>query len=200
MKKIAVIFLFILVAILPFACNKGSNNTATTAGEDSRITSVVKDQISKEPTLANSKIDVDTDNAIVSLKGEVRDPGQEQKAMNVARSVSGVRTVHSFLKVEPESGAGSSGSMQEIGEKTEAAAKTTETAAKDMEITTKVKLELAKDSDVSALDVHVDTLNGVVTLSGNVKNKTEIEEAISDARKIDGVKDVRSELIVKRNS
>jgi len=206
-----VILLFILVALLPLACNKSSDEnsaTKTAAGEDARITSAVKDKISSDPTLSYAKIDVDTDNAVVTLKGEVKNPTQEQKAIQVAEGVSGVRTVHSFIKVEEVSGAGSLGTQaEEAGKKIEQAAKDAgtkaegtgekiEDAARDAEITTKVKFELAKDKRVSATDIHVDTKNGVVTLTGDVKNKVDIERAIRIARGVEGVKDVNSELTV----
>ena len=196
MKKIMLIFLFFVVALLPLACNSTNKSATTTAGEDSRITAAVKANISADRALDETKIEVETDNAIVSLKGEVKDPSQEQTAIRVAQKVPGVRTVRSFLKAEPEpeAGAGSTGTqIKETGQKIE-------DAAKDAEITAKVKLELAKDKNVSAMDIHVDTVNGVVTLSGDVASKAEIERAIRDTRSIDNVKDVNSQLIVKRNS
>src|ERR1051325_5945706 len=106
MKKIMLIFLFFVVALLPLACNSTNKSATTTAGEDSRITAAVKANISADRALDETKIEVETDNAIVTLKGEVKDPGQEQTAIRVAQKVPGVRTVHSFLKAEPEPEAG----------------------------------------------------------------------------------------------
>jgi hyperosmotically inducible protein len=194
MKKFILIFLLMAAAVLPFACNSTNKSATTTAGEDSRITSAVKANISADRALNDTKIEVETDNSIVSLKGEVKDPSQEQTAIRVAQKVPGVRTVHSFLKTEPQEGAGSTGTqLEEKGEKVE-------NAAKDAEITAKVKLELAKDKNVSAMDIHVDTVNGVVTLSGEVASKAEIDRAITDTRNIENVKDVNSQLTVKHNS
>lgn len=60
--------------------------------------------------------------------------------------------------------------------------------AKDTVITAKVKAEMAKDKQVSALHIKVDTDNkGVVTLSGKAKSKEEAEKAVSIARSVEGV-------------
>lgn len=57
----------------------------------------------------------------------------------------------------------------------------------DTWITTKVKSSLLADTDVAGLDIDVETVNGVVTLSGDVDNQTQIEEARRIAADIDGV-------------
>lgn len=62
----------------------------------------------------------------------------------------------------------------------------------DTWITTKVKSSLLADSDVSGLDIEVETVNGVVTLSGQVDQQTQITEATRIAREIEGVTDVRT--------
>jgi hyperosmotically inducible periplasmic protein len=67
----------------------------------------------------------------------------------------------------------------------------------DATITTRVKTSLLNDPDVGGLRVDVDTFKGVVTLSGRVKSKEEEAKAIAIARKIGGVKDVKSTLQVQ---
>ncbi len=57
----------------------------------------------------------------------------------------------------------------------------------DTWITTKVKSSLLADSDVSGLKIEVDTVDGVVFLTGNVENKTQADEAKRIAGEIDGV-------------
>src|SRR4029434_8457971 len=67
----------------------------------------------------------------------------------------------------------------------------------DAAITTKVKTAFAKDPDVSAMKVHVDTDKGFVTLKGEVKSQTERNKAAQLARNIEGVKGVNNNLAVK---
>ncbi len=66
----------------------------------------------------------------------------------------------------------------------------------DAGITAQVKTALLNDPDVGALRIDVDTSKGLVTLSGVVKTKEEETKAVSIARKVDGVRDVKSTLQV----
>ena len=60
----------------------------------------------------------------------------------------------------------------------------------DTWITTKVKSSLLADSDVSGLKIDVETVNGVVTLTGQVEQASQVTEATRIAREIEGVTDV----------
>lgn len=64
----------------------------------------------------------------------------------------------------------------------------------DATVTTRVKTALLNDPDVGGLRIDVDTFKGVVTLSGAVKSPAERDKAIAVARRIGGVKDVKSTL------
>ncbi len=66
----------------------------------------------------------------------------------------------------------------------------------DAWITTKVKSDLAKDSDTKATKIHVDTKSGVVVLTGNVASTAEKTKAEQDARSVKGVVDVENQLMV----
>jgi osmotically-inducible protein OsmY len=68
----------------------------------------------------------------------------------------------------------------------------------DTVITTKVKSKLVGDKEVSALDVQVETFKGTVQLSGFVGSERERERAAELARSVDGVKEVRNDLQLKR--
>ena len=66
---------------------------------------------------------------------------------------------------------------------------------KDTVITAKVKAKMAKDKDVSALHIKVDTDNkGVVTLSGKAKSQEEADKAVSIARGVEGVVSVENNI------
>lgn len=77
-----------------------------------------------------------------------------------------------------------------------ACGKTVGETVDDATITTRVKTALLNDPDVGGLRIDVDTTVGVVTLSGVVKSQAEADRAIAVARRIDGVKDVKSTLQV----
>jgi hyperosmotically inducible periplasmic protein len=67
----------------------------------------------------------------------------------------------------------------------------------DGTITARVKTALLNDKTINPASIDVQTANGVVTLSGKVKNKDEETKAIAVARGIRGVTDVKSSLQVQ---
>lgn len=66
--------------------------------------------------------------------------------------------------------------------------------ASDALITTKVKGAFVADSTLSALEISVDTADGVVTLSGTVGTEAEVQQATQVASDVEGVKQVQSEI------
>jgi osmotically-inducible protein OsmY len=68
----------------------------------------------------------------------------------------------------------------------------------DGAITVKVNAAFAADKKLSMWDVDVDTRLGVVTLRGYIKSKEAIEEAIDTAKAVEGVKKVKSLLVVDK--
>lgn len=62
--------------------------------------------------------------------------------------------------------------------------------AEDSLITTKVKLELLADEQLSALDIKVETDEGVVHLEGEVASEAERERVIALVASIDGVRNI----------
>lgn len=85
---------------------------------------------------------------------------------------------------------------QAISQKTAAAAKTAQEAIGDGALTAKIKAKMALDDSVKALDLNVDTVNGVVTVSGKVRSRAERERALALARETDGVRQVVDRLTV----
>jgi hyperosmotically inducible protein len=69
----------------------------------------------------------------------------------------------------------------------------------DSVITTKVKSSFVADSTVSALDISVDTSQGIVNLTGIVNTEQERQRAIQIAQETNGVKQVNAKnLFVKK--
>lgn len=67
----------------------------------------------------------------------------------------------------------------------------------DAAITTAVKARYVESKDVDASSIRVETLNGTVMLSGFAKSENERVMAESVARKVDGVKSVKNQLVVR---
>jgi len=66
----------------------------------------------------------------------------------------------------------------------------------DASISTRVKTALLNEPNVDAVHIDVDTASGVVTLTGTVKSADDEQHAVAVARRIGGVKDVKSQLKV----
>ena len=67
----------------------------------------------------------------------------------------------------------------------------------DAWITSAVKARFVESKEVDAAAISVETMNGTVMLSGFAKSATEKAAADSIARKVNGVKAVKNELVVK---
>lgn len=79
---------------------------------------------------------------------------------------------------------------EQISQKTAEAAKTAQEALGDGALTAKIKAKIALDDRVKALDLNIDTSDGVVTVTGKVRTSAERERALSLARETNGVRQV----------
>jgi hyperosmotically inducible protein len=69
----------------------------------------------------------------------------------------------------------------------------------DTWITTKVKAELMATKGIPSTDISVTTTNGLVTLSGVVDNKAQVQKSVAVAKSIKGVQTVDSSALSARN-
>lgn len=67
----------------------------------------------------------------------------------------------------------------------------------DTAITTKVKAQLLDDPEVKSTQVSVETMKGVVQLSGFVQNRQIAVRAEQITRRVDGVRGVKNDLVVR---
>jgi osmotically-inducible protein OsmY len=70
----------------------------------------------------------------------------------------------------------------------------------DATITAKVKSKLLDDPVVSGTQISVETMNGVVQLSGAAKSAEEERRALQIARSVEGVKSVRDAIEVRQSA
>lgn len=69
----------------------------------------------------------------------------------------------------------------------------------DTWITTKVKAELMATKGISSTEISVNTTNGIVTLSGALDSKVQVEKAVAVTRAVKGVHDVDASALKSRN-
>lgn len=67
----------------------------------------------------------------------------------------------------------------------------------DKSITAAIKTKLIEDKTTGGLSINVDTLNGVVALSGFAKSAAEKEQAGRIARSTKGVREVHNNLLIR---
>lgn len=78
---------------------KTTLHKAGVALEDTKITAAVKLKFADDDAVKATKIDVDTNNGIVTLSGTVASRAEADRAVEIARGVDGVKEVHSKLIV-----------------------------------------------------------------------------------------------------
>lgn len=193
-----------LAALALAGCDRGANNTSTgtapgsgtgsTVGtqiDDSALTASVKSALMANDNVRSLDIDVETNNGVVQLSGDVTSQTQIDQALQVARGVSGVREVENRLTVKPAGATAGSTTGTVDG------SATLGQAADDTAITARVKSALLAESDVSGLAINVETTNGVVRLTGTVDSQAQIDKANRVASAAEGVKSVQNQLKVK---
>lgn len=100
------------------------------------------------------------------------------------------------------------GAMSDAGAAIKSASEDAESSAKraaakvqgtfdDVSVTTSVSSAIAKESDLSVLNINVDTKNGVVTLNGSAPTQAARDKAGTIARGVNGVYAVENKLTVK---
>lgn len=144
--------------------------------DDSTITAKVKAALVDHDAIKSTDISVKTDNKVVTLSGTVDNQSQSDQATSLAKGVEGVSSVDNKLTIRE----GKADSMKGY--------------AGDAATTSEVKAKLLADDIVPSRKVKVETTDGVVTLTGTVESKAQVERAESIAKAIDGVKSVENDL------
>jgi len=70
----------------------------------------------------------------------------------------------------------------------------------DSVISTRAKTALLADDEVSGTEVQIETFKGVVQLSGFVDTQAQAQKAEQIVRNIDGVREVKNDIVVKQKS
>lgn len=134
----------------------------------------------KEALREHKHVKTEVTGGDVVLRGHVETLNEKKMLESQVRGVPGVKYVRDEVKVEQG--------------KLDAA----EDYVEDSALTTKVKAKILATKGLDSLDIHVKTEQGVVTLSGKVKNADEIGLAEKVACETKGVKKVVNNLSVQR--
>lgn len=89
-------------AAITTGCAVGrGQETAGAFVDDTAITTKVKAKYAEDPTVAATSISVETLNGTVQLSGFAKSAAEKSQAENLARGVSGVRSVRNDIIVRP---------------------------------------------------------------------------------------------------
>jgi hyperosmotically inducible periplasmic protein len=199
-------FLLLIVILASGAAAIADDSTTDTS--DAAITEEIQSKLAGDPLLADATISVDTDSGFVTLNGIVKTAEQVTRAEELATAVEGVRQVSSNLKVDSASEATTvNEEIQEDRQDIPAEVSDNQPSDttpvdpaivnEDSVITELVKKKMSDDAELSGDQIEVGTKNGVVELNGTVQSQEEADHAIQLVKSVDGVKEVKSNLIVK---
>jgi hyperosmotically inducible protein len=148
--------------------------------DDAALLTSVKSALASDPITEAGEINVDVNRGIVKLSGFVDSSKEQAQAVQVARSVDGVKEVQNDITVQKAN--------ESTGE-----------VIDDSILTAKVKTALIMSADTKAHQINVETKAGVVQMSGFVDSAAAKSAATTVARSVTGVKDVKNELSIKAN-
>ena len=176
MNRITKALCALAVAAMLLAPGCMTSRSASDQVDDAWITSKVESKLAADPEVNNFEIDVDTQDGVVRLSGNVEQDKARQEAEKLARSTEGVKEVVNEIQ---------------IGDPT------LKENVTDAWIVTKIKAKLSASGDVNPFNIDVDAVEGVVTLSGIVKKEEAKSEAERIARDTQGVKEVHNRIKVE---
>lgn len=151
--------------------NKLEVKSASVASEaNTQLARRVRDALIRAPVRDKYALRVRADEATVTISGEVKSESDRDTLEKTARLTPGVTEVVNELTVK-ENG-------------------------NDAELARRVEAALMRDVPDLSQGVRVSVNNGVVTLSGEKRSHREIDHLLSIVLMVDGVRDIRSELVL----
>lgn len=148
---------------------------------DGWISIQVKTSLLYNRNVSGIKTQVFVNDGIVTLKGEANSQAQKDLAGEYARDIKGVKNVNNEMTIAQVP----SEPTQTLGEKID-----------DASITAQVKMALMSHHSTSAFKTGVDTMDGVVTLSGKTSTAAGKDMAGKVTNDVNGVTKVINNIII----
>lgn len=167
-----------------------ANNVLTKCDElasDTILKTRLQTMYSLNPELERFNIRVDANNGVVTLNGAVQNSAQHDLAVTLAHDVEGVQDVKDNIIIDKNTKAGevSNAFFQKVTDAT---------------LTGMVKSRLIINPKTSGFDITVTTINGIVTLTGEVDSVAEKRLTGNVAIKTPGVAAVKNNIQVVKKS
>jgi hyperosmotically inducible protein len=162
----------LLSAILLGAMLAVSAPVAADEVRDSSITSWINEALRHDPLVPASEISVRTREGIVTLSGRVDNLAVKNRVDRHATNIRGVREVLNELTVAPS-------------------------PLSDADIVYAIRRRILNNATIVSQRIVVTSVDGSVTIQGEVANWSEAEEAALLASAATGVKNVKNELVTR---
>jgi hyperosmotically inducible periplasmic protein len=191
-RRYTTILALAVIATLSLGCTRSTARAETvrTAGDsihDASITMRIKTTYLFNGHLNPFRINVDTRDGVVTLRGTVPSDIHRDLAGSIAKNADGVTEVDNELSVEPgKAGDGPDEADKSFGQ-----------SVRDATTSASIKMTLALQRGVKASHIAVHTDRGTVTLTGEVDSQAERQLAGRIARETEGVTNVENELDVR---
>lgn len=152
------------------------NRAPGQVADDATLRVDINERLLQKSEVLFSNVSVEVVRGRVLLIGTVASQADKDTAETLAREVQGVKEVDNQIQIADSGGVGG--------------------YASDSWITTKVKSNLLTDFSLNGLSIGVETVNGIVYLSGVVRSEAQRDKAVNTARSISGVQKVVSAIQV----
>lgn len=160
----------LLAVVLVSIIGTAGSISARAADQDDQIEKTFKNSDAYQTKLKSADVSIDSDNGIVTLKGEVDNEKQRNIALETARDIPGVQRVNDEMRIAKQ--------------------------PSDERIATEVRGALLLHKNVSLVHTKVAANDGVVTLTGTAENEAEKSLAAKYAADVRGVKRIENNIQV----
>ncbi len=168
------------------AAEPGTKANMAQRFEDATLTATVKSKLLWSSVTEALKIEVDSKDGVVTLKGRAQSPEAKEVAGNLATNTDGVVSVNNLISIS---------AADSINSRTDPQVNSPVKDMSDVWITSKVKSSLIYSRNLDGMSIKVETKSGLVSLNGIVANYAEKELAVEIARNIRGVKGVNADAL-----
>ncbi len=100
LMTVRMLVVLLMLGTLAAGCQTMTGKSAGENVDDAKITASVKSKLVADKAANLTRVDVDTNNGVVSLNGIVETPQQKVRAEQLAREASGVQRVVNNLQVQ----------------------------------------------------------------------------------------------------
>jgi osmotically-inducible protein OsmY len=189
-RTLAVILGLSLLAIGANAAAHQDTDETQAAIRDAWLDGKLETALLFNEYLNSFDIDTEVESGVAYLTGAVESDIDRDLAGEIAESINGITGVENNLVVD-KTKAGLANTSEESMERD-----SLKQSVADATLTARVKTELLLNSNTSGLAINVDSEDGIVTLTGEVKSGQEKELAARIAENAEGAKSVLNRLTV----